>query len=103
MRATLITSILWLAPLVAVHAQAPPPPASGGRAACTIAGAIVSGGQPLPGVAVTVAIEGQEVARAATGVDGRYTLSVPAATDVAAVRYVLAADLPGFAATTRAR
>src|SRR5689334_13509902 len=108
-RAALVAPVVLFATLTATaHAQtppsappapapppasqsAPPAPASSGRPPCTITGAIVSSGQPLPGVAVTAAIEGREVARAATGLDGRYTLHVPTATNVSAVPYALAA------------
>lgn len=78
-------------------------------AACTIGGTIVSNGQPLPGVAVTVAVTGaagrQEVGRAASALDGTYRVAIrsesPAAADAAAMRYSVTADLPGFASMTR--
>ncbi len=63
---------------------------------CDVAGKIVSGGVPLPGVAVTAAnsLTGKKVATT-TDVDGSYSLKFPANG-----RYVLRAELSGFAPTT---
>lgn len=63
---------------------------------CDVAGKIVSGGVPLPGVAVTAAnsLTGKKVATT-TDIDGSYTLKF-----AATGRYVLRAELSGFAATT---
>ncbi len=63
---------------------------------CNIAGKVVSGGVALPGVAISAAnnLTGKKAATT-TDVDGTYSLPVPANG-----RYVLRAELAGFAAGT---
>src|SRR5690348_3481669 len=70
--------------------------ASAAAQTCDVAGKIVSGGVPLPGVAVSTAnsLTGKKVATT-TDVDGSYTLPVPGNG-----RYVVRAELSGFAAGT---
>lgn len=63
---------------------------------CDVAGKIVSGGVPLPGVTVSTAnsLTGKK-STTTTGVDGFYTLQLPGNG-----RYVVRAELSGFAPTT---
>src|SRR4051794_312742 len=63
---------------------------------CDVAGKIVSGGVPLPGVTISAAnsLTGKKAATT-TDVDGTYTLTIPSNG-----RYVLRAELSGFAAST---
>lgn len=70
--------------------------ASAAAQTCDVAGKIVSGGVPLPGVTVSTAnsLTGKK-ATTSTDVDGSYTLPVPGNG-----RYVVRAELSGFAPTT---
>ncbi|MGH9521806.1 MAG: carboxypeptidase regulatory-like domain-containing protein [Terriglobales bacterium] len=82
---------------ISARAQTEAIPAEGSRDhTCDVAGKIVSGGVPLPGVAVSAAnsLTGKKVSTT-TNVDGSYTLAFPGNG-----RYVLRAELAGFAATT---
>lgn len=72
------------------RAQAPSP----SPMRCEIAGRVISGETPLPGVAVIArSAEGQELTAAATGIEGTYRLVLKTAGT-----YALSADLRGFAA-----
>ena len=70
--------------------------ASAAAQTCDVAGKIVSGGVPLPGVTVSTAnsLTGKK-STTTTEVDGSYTLPVPGNG-----RYVVRAELSGFASTT---
>src|SRR6185437_12249671 len=63
----------------------------------TVYGAVKSGNQPIPGVTVTAAnnLTGQKV-MTSTGVDGRYSLRIPANG-----RYVIRAQMAAFAPATQ--
>jgi hypothetical protein len=72
-----------------IQAGAPVQP-QGAANACRITGRVVSGATPLPGVAIAAAREGVPALATSTGLDGRYTLAVPAG------QYTLTAVLTGF-------
>ena len=64
---------------------------------CTVAGAVTSGGAPLPGVAITaVSADGRDVAATATEPTGVYQLHVPGPGT-----YGIRAELSAFAPINR--
>jgi outer membrane receptor protein involved in Fe transport len=88
--------LLAVAQLAALaHAQEPPKGPQPRR--CQLVGRIAVSGNPLPGVALTLALPGGgEVGTSSTAADGSYLLVTPAPGT-----YVLRANLAGFADITR--
>ena len=94
------TAFLLVVALATPELQAferqPPPTGQTAPATCRVSGRIVSGGIPLPGVAVVARRADRVVATTSTGVDGAYSLTLPAGRT-----YRLSTDLMGFAAVQR--